>query len=96
MLERLEQPRLNKNLLYRYNKANEPTKKGPLSFVLFESPFTSVSGATPLYSLSDYYSILQCWKPFSAGLVFREIEPGQCQLLPAIWTRKHSPAVRIN
>jgi hypothetical protein len=40
-----------KNLFYRHDKPNEPTKKGPLSFVLFESPFTSVStvstGATP-------------------------------------------------
>ncbi len=31
-----------KNLLYWDDKPNEPTKKGPLSFVLFESPFTSV------------------------------------------------------
>ncbi len=40
---RLEQLRLNRNLLYRYGKPNEPTKEGPLTFVLFESPFTSVS-----------------------------------------------------
>jgi hypothetical protein len=33
----------NKNLLYSHDKPNEPTKKRPLSFVLFESPFTSVS-----------------------------------------------------
>jgi hypothetical protein len=26
-----------------HDKPNEPTKEGPLSFVLFESPFTSVS-----------------------------------------------------
>jgi hypothetical protein len=32
-----------KNILYRHTKANEPTKKGPLSFVLSESPFASVS-----------------------------------------------------
>jgi hypothetical protein len=32
-----------KNLLYRQYKPNESTKEGPLSFVLFESPFTSVS-----------------------------------------------------
>jgi hypothetical protein len=31
------------NLLYRHYKPNEPTKKEPLSFVLLESPFTSVS-----------------------------------------------------
>ncbi len=39
---RLEQPRQNRNLLYRHDKPYEPTKEGPLSFVLFESPFTSV------------------------------------------------------
>ncbi len=33
----------NKNLFYRHDKPTEPTKKGPLSFVLFESPLTSVS-----------------------------------------------------
>ncbi len=33
----------------RYAKLNKPTQKGPFSFVLFESPFTSVSAvATPL------------------------------------------------
>jgi hypothetical protein len=31
-----------KNLLYRHGKPNKP-RKGPLSLVLFESPFTSVS-----------------------------------------------------
>ncbi len=40
---RLEQPRQNKNLLYWHDRPNEPTKEGPLSFVLFESPFTSFS-----------------------------------------------------
>ncbi len=29
--------------LYRHDKPDKPTKDGPLSFVLFESPFTSVS-----------------------------------------------------
>ncbi len=36
-----EQPRLNKNLLYRHDKPNERTKEGPLPFVLFESPFSA-------------------------------------------------------
>jgi hypothetical protein len=31
------------NFLYRADKPNEPIKEGPLSFVLFESTFTSVS-----------------------------------------------------
>jgi hypothetical protein len=35
---RLEQPRQEKNILYLHDKPNEPTKEGPLSFVLFESP----------------------------------------------------------
>jgi hypothetical protein len=38
------------NLLHRHYKPNKPTKKGPLSFVLFESPFTTdstVSGGGP-------------------------------------------------
>jgi hypothetical protein len=32
-----------KKVLYRHDKPNEPTKERPLSFVLFESPFNSVS-----------------------------------------------------
>jgi hypothetical protein len=43
VLGRLEQPRLNKNLLYRHHKPKKLMKEGPLSFVLVESPFTSVS-----------------------------------------------------
>ncbi len=43
VLGRLEQPRQDKNLLFRHDKPNKPTKEGLLSFVLFESPFTSVS-----------------------------------------------------
>jgi hypothetical protein len=37
VLGRLEQPRQNKNLIVpaRHDKPNEPTKKGPLSFLLF-------------------------------------------------------------
>jgi hypothetical protein len=38
-----EATRQNKKLLYRHDKPNEPIKEGPLSFVLFESLFTSVS-----------------------------------------------------
>jgi hypothetical protein len=39
----LEQQRQNKNIWYRHDKPKEPTKKGPLPFVLIECPFTSVS-----------------------------------------------------
>ncbi len=35
--------RAAKSLLYRHDKPNEPTKKGPLPIVLFESPFIPVS-----------------------------------------------------
>ncbi len=38
-----EQPRQEKSLLYRHDEPNEPTTEEPLSFVLFESPFASVS-----------------------------------------------------
>ncbi len=41
------------NLLYRHEEPNERTKVGPPSFVLFESPFASVSkvsmGTYPIY-----------------------------------------------
>jgi hypothetical protein len=50
----IEQLRQNKNLLYRHDKPNEPTKKEPLSFVLFELSFTSVSTVSrgrPTFSL---------------------------------------------
>jgi hypothetical protein len=40
VLGQLEQPWLKKKLLYRQDKPNESTKEGPLSCVLFESPFT--------------------------------------------------------
>jgi hypothetical protein len=43
LLDRLEQPGQNKNLLYWHDMPKESTKKGSLSFVLFESPFTSFS-----------------------------------------------------
>jgi hypothetical protein len=46
VLGRLEHPRQNKNLFYQHDKANEPIKKGPLSFGLSESPFTSVSAVS--------------------------------------------------
>jgi hypothetical protein len=46
----LEQPKLNKNIFYRNNKPNGPTKEGHLSYVLFESPFTSVSTVSRGYS----------------------------------------------
>ncbi len=46
-----------KSLLYRHDKPNEPLKEGPLSFVLFKSPFTSISkvsrGHPSLVSLVD-------------------------------------------
>jgi hypothetical protein len=55
VLGQLEQPWQDKNLLYRHHEPNEPTKEeGPLSYVLLESPFASVSrseGATPIWCL---------------------------------------------
>jgi hypothetical protein len=56
---RLEQPRQNK---ISNEKPNEPTKKGPISFVLYESPFTTVSkvsrGHPSLVSLLPAHHIL--------------------------------------
>ncbi len=43
VLGRLEQLRQDKILLYQQDKPNEPTKEGPLSCILLESPFASVS-----------------------------------------------------
>ncbi len=42
-LNKNKQPRQDKNLLYRHEKPIKPTKEKPLSFVLFEFPFASVS-----------------------------------------------------
>jgi hypothetical protein len=50
VLSRLEQPRQNKNHLHRQEKPNEPTKEGPLLFVLSVSPFTSVSTVSRSHS----------------------------------------------
>ncbi len=59
VLGALEQPRLNKTLLYRHDKPNEPTKEGPLSVVPFESPFTLITtvswGNPPLVFLVSSY-----------------------------------------
>jgi hypothetical protein len=46
----LKQPKKNKNLLYKHDKPNEPTKEGSPSFVLFESPFTSVSTVSLVFT----------------------------------------------
>jgi hypothetical protein len=55
VFSRLEQSKQNKSLLHRHDKPNQPTKKGLFSFVLFESPFASVSvvsrGHPSLFSL---------------------------------------------
>jgi hypothetical protein len=43
VLEPTRAAKTGQKSLVQTDKPNEPTKKGPLSFVLFESPFTSVS-----------------------------------------------------
>ncbi len=77
----IEQRRLNKNLLSRHDK--EPTKEGPLSFVLSGSPLTSVStvsrGHPSLRSLSGeeggQRKILLWWSRKSEGFsVKKDIE----------------------
>jgi hypothetical protein len=73
----LEQPRKNKNLLNQHDKPNKPTKEGPLSFVILESPFTSVStvrGHPPLYS-SLSFCVYQYWvnKGLSGKNILKEV-----------------------
>jgi hypothetical protein len=53
VLGRLEQPRQNKNLLYRHDNPTDQSRKDPFKFVLFESPFASVFNS-------------QQWPPFSS------------------------------
>jgi hypothetical protein len=59
----------NKNILYRLVKPIEPTKEGPISFVLFESPFTSVSTVSrqrpPLSGLLAGKSQVMVLKPIT-------------------------------
>jgi hypothetical protein len=43
VLGRLDWTRQDKNLLYQHDEPNKPTMEGPLSYVLPESPFASVS-----------------------------------------------------
>ncbi len=47
-----------KSLLYRHKWTHEPTKEGPLSFVLFESPFTSFNSTLRVQSWSHDV----CWE----------------------------------
>jgi hypothetical protein len=79
---RLEQPRQDKNLLYRHKEPNEPTKEGPLSFLLFESLFASVStvsrGHPSLVSLvHSSCSLSSCSRP-STSLPCSQSFPAQC------------------
>ncbi len=53
--------RQDKNLLYRHHEPNKPTKNGPLSYLLREAPFASVStvsrGHPSLVSLCSVYNL---------------------------------------
>jgi hypothetical protein len=46
VLGRLEQSMQDKNLFYCHDEPSKPTKEGPLSYVLLESPFVSVSAVS--------------------------------------------------
>ncbi len=50
VLNRLEHPRQDKNLLYLHNELNQPPKEGHFSYVRIESPSASIW--TPFSSLS--------------------------------------------
>jgi hypothetical protein len=60
VLGQLEHPRQDKNLLYRRNELNKPTKEEPLSYVLLESPFASVSTVVRRGHLSRLSGRNQC------------------------------------
>ncbi len=66
----LEQPRQDKNLLYRHDKPYEPTKEGPLSFVLFESPLPQFqqSAGPQLSSFSGLECLFMCYSGGSGTL----------------------------
>jgi hypothetical protein len=68
----LVRARQDKNLLYQHDKSNNPTKEWSLSYVLFESPVTSVStvsrGQPSLFSLlwtMDIYSVIDLYETYS-------------------------------
>jgi hypothetical protein len=69
--------------LYQHDKPNEPTKKGALSFVLFEYPFASVStvsrGHPSLVSLlapgRQQGTILTLFSPNGARVVTFQVCP---------------------
>jgi hypothetical protein len=65
VLGRLEQPRQNKNLLYRHDKPDELAKEGLFSFVHFEPPFTLVSTVSRGHHTQRYYNNLGRPLPFS-------------------------------
>jgi hypothetical protein len=48
----IEQPRQDKNLLYRHEEASEATKEGPLSYVL-QAVFLGLSDPDPLVRCMD-------------------------------------------
>ncbi len=67
-----EQPRQDKSLFYRHDELNEPTNKGPLSFVLFKSPFTSVSTISRGHP-SLQWSLILTLKLESQETAFKEL-----------------------
>ncbi len=62
--------RQDKSLLYRHDEPNELTKEGPLAFVLFESPFTSVSFNSPQGPplSEDKFLVPFCWGIYCSRL----------------------------
>jgi hypothetical protein len=58
--------------LYRHEEPNEPTKEEPLSFVLFESPFASVSTVSKGALLGPSLSSLSAYIKIQTGKVLNE------------------------
>jgi hypothetical protein len=82
VLGRLEQPRQNKNLLYRHDKLDEPTKKGPLSFVAPQLPLSSPLLSGP--DLEKYEGKQPTFAMFCCGKYSRQDTGGHKEMSPIL------------
>jgi hypothetical protein len=71
VLDRLEQPTQDKNLLYRPNGPNEPME-GPLSNVLLESPFQNPVRLSISLRCQSYKSLLSSRRQFNGAAVLHK------------------------
>jgi hypothetical protein len=93
VLAQLEQPRQDKIFLYRHDNLNEPTKEGPYSFVLFESPFTSISTICRGHPTLVSKIAANSWQKFPASQVekfgrYAEMLASAKLIFKSIWSFK--------